>query len=145
MAPKQYTEDDITDAMLAITDERLSQNQAFQRYSIPRTILISRIRGSEAQGNQIQPNQRFTNNNEIKIKDLILRQKSLGYGLSHSQIRAGVEALLKQRGDNTLLEVNWILRFINKYPELKTKNGRIQEIIRFEAFAPKAISWYLLI
>jgi hypothetical protein len=50
--------------------------------------------------------------------------------------------LLKQRGDNTLLEVNWISRFINKYPELKTKNGRVQETIRFEAFTPKAVNWY---
>jgi hypothetical protein len=50
--------------------------------------------------------------------------------------------LLKQRSDNTLLEVNWILRFISKYPELKKKNGRVQEIIRFEAFTPKAVNWY---
>jgi hypothetical protein len=114
MAPKKYIEDDITDAILVITDEGLSQNQAFQRYGIPRTTLISRIRGSEAQEHQIQPNQRFTNNEEIKTKDWILSQEFLGYGLSHNQIRAGVEALLKQRGDNTPLGVNWISRFINK-------------------------------
>jgi hypothetical protein len=84
MAPKQYSEDDITDAILAITDEGLLQNQASQRYSIPRTTLISRIRGNEAQKDQIQPNQRLTNNEEIKTKDWILRQKFLGYRLSHS-------------------------------------------------------------
>jgi transposase len=62
MAHKEYNENDITDAILAITDEGLSQNQASQRYGIPRTTLISRIRGNKAQGDQIQPNQRRTNN-----------------------------------------------------------------------------------
>jgi hypothetical protein len=80
---------------LAITDEGLLQNQAFQRYGIPKITLISRIRSSEAQKDQIQPNQRFTNNKKIKTKDWILRQKVLGYGLSHNQIRADVKILLK--------------------------------------------------
>jgi hypothetical protein len=62
--------------------------------------------------------------------------------LSHNQIRAGVEALLKQRGDNAPLGMNWVSRFIKKHPELKTKNGKIQETVRFETFTPKAVNWY---
>jgi hypothetical protein len=66
----------------------------------------------------------------------------LGNGLSHSQIRAAVEALLKQRGDNAPLGVNWEARFIKKHPELKTKKVRVQAAVRFEAFTPKAVNWY---
>jgi hypothetical protein len=38
--------------------------------------------------------------------------------------------------------VNWISIFINKHPELKKKNNRVQKIIQFEAFTPKAVNWY---
>jgi hypothetical protein len=88
----------------------------------------------------MQPNKRVTKDDEARIKELVLRQESLGYGLSHNQIRAGVEALLKKRSDNTPLGVNWVFRFVKKHPELKTKGGRVQETVRFEAFTPKAVN-----
>jgi hypothetical protein len=137
MASRQYTEEDIADAILAITDDGISQYQAAQRYGIPKSTLQNRMRGQEAQKDQIQPNKRVTKSYEVKIRDWVLRKESLGYGLSHGQIRAGVEALLKQRGDNTPLGVNWVSMFINKHPELKNKNFRIQETVRFDAFTPK--------
>jgi hypothetical protein len=125
MASRQYNEDDIADTILVITDNGISQYQAAQRYGIPKSTLQNRMRGQKAQKDQIQPNQRITKNDEIKIRDWVLQQEFLGYGLSHGQIRAGVKTLLEQRGDNTPLGVNWVFRFINKHPELKTKNDRI--------------------
>jgi transcriptional regulator with XRE-family HTH domain len=140
MATIRYTGDDLADAILAVTDEGLSQNQAAQRYGIPRRTLSNRISGRGAQSDRIQPNQRINNDYEARIKQWVLRQESLGHGLSHGQIRAAVEALLKQRGDNTPLGVNWVSRLINKHPEIKTKDGRVQETVRFEAFTPKAVN-----
>jgi hypothetical protein len=32
--------------------------------------------------------------------------------------------------------------FINKHLELKTKKGRVQESVGFNAFTPKAVNWY---
>jgi hypothetical protein len=66
----------------------------------------------------------------------------LGYRLSHSQIRAAVEAPLKQRGDTTLLGVNWVSRFVSKHIEIKIKCGKVQERARFNGFTPKAVEWY---
>jgi hypothetical protein len=95
MATSRYTEDDLADAILAVTDEGLSQNQAAQRYGIPLRTLSNRISGRGAQSDQIQPNQRINSDEEARIKQWVLRQESLGHGLSHGQIRAAVEALLK--------------------------------------------------
>jgi hypothetical protein len=82
----------------------------------------------------------MNSDDEARIKQWMLRQESLGHGLSYGQIRAAVEALLKQRGDNMPLGVNWISRFINKHSKIKTKDGRVQEMVRFEAFTPKAVN-----
>jgi len=60
-----------------------------------------------------------------------------------SQIRASVLAILAQHGHHQpKLEVNWVYRFISRYPKLKTKKGRRQEANRFESFTPKAVNWY---
>jgi hypothetical protein len=137
----RWTEDDIAEAIFAVTDDGLSLGQAALRFGIPKTTLSSRMRGRGAQADQIQPNQRLSHNYEVRIKAWVLRQEFLGYGLSYSQIRAAVEALLKQRGDTTPLGVNWVSRFVNKHPDLKTKLGRVQESVRFDAFTPKAVNW----
>jgi hypothetical protein len=138
--PMEYTEDDVADAILDITDQGLSHHQEAKQYGIPRSTISDRLRGQEAQENQLQPNQRVTKDYEARIKASVLQQKSLGYGLSHNQIRAGVEALLKQRGNNTPLGVSWVSRFVKKHPKLKPKGGRVQETVRFEAFTPKAVN-----
>ena len=72
----------------------------------------------------------------------ILRQESLGYAPSHSQIRACVMGLLRQQGEHPELGRNWVTRFINRRADLKTKMGRRQEAKRFDSFTPKAVHWY---
>jgi hypothetical protein len=138
----RYIEDDIADAILVVTDEGLTLGQAALRFDIPKTTLSSRMRGRGAQADQIQPKQRITNNEEVRIKEWALRQESLGYRLSHSQIWAAVEALLKQRGDTTPLGVNWVSGFASKHIEIKIKRGKVQETARFNGFTPKAVNWY---
>jgi transposase-like protein len=106
MVTTGHNEDDLADAILSVTDEGLSINKAAQQYGVPRSTISSRLHGRGAQKDQVQPQQRVTGDYEARIKEWVLRQESLGCALSHSQIRAGVEALLKQRGDNTPLGVN---------------------------------------
>jgi hypothetical protein len=95
MAANAYSEGDVADAILAIIDQDLSHHQAAKHYGIPRSTISDGLRGQGAQQDQLQPKQRVTSDDEDRIKQWVLRQESLGYGLSHNQIRAGVEALLK--------------------------------------------------
>ncbi|RYC79190.1 hypothetical protein BFJ63_vAg17935 [Fusarium oxysporum f. sp. narcissi] len=72
----------------------------------------------------------------------LLRQESLGYALTHSQLRSCVEALLRQQGDNKPLGKNWTTRFIKRHSKLSTKLGKRQEAASFDGFTPKAVNWY---
>jgi hypothetical protein len=72
----------------------------------------------------------------------VLRQESLGYALSHSQLRACVEAILKRQGDNKPLGKHWTTRFAKRHLSLSTKLGKRQEAARFNDFTPKAVNWY---
>jgi hypothetical protein len=89
----EYTEDDMAEAILDITDHGLSPPQAAQRRGVPRTTLIDRLNGRGAAEDQIQPRRRLSKNQEDRLAFWILRQESLGYAPSHSQIRACVSSL----------------------------------------------------
>jgi hypothetical protein len=137
-----YTEDAVVEAILDITDNGLSVRQAALKWGVPQRTMSSRLRGQTALADQIQPKQHLTRSQEAKLVFWILRQESLGYSPSHSQIRACVVAILKQQNKKQELGRNWVAKFIKRYPELKTKPGRRQEANRFNSFTPKAVHWY---
>jgi hypothetical protein len=71
MAPKQprhvYSEEDMVDAILDITDNGLSQHHAYQKYGIPQRSISNRFNGQTALADQIQPKQHLTRNQEAKL------------------------------------------------------------------------------
>jgi hypothetical protein len=50
--------------------------------------------------------------------------------------------LLRQQGEHPDLGRNWVIKFINRRADLKTKMGRRQEAKRFDSFTPRAVHWY---
>ncbi|KAI8398852.1 hypothetical protein FOFC_20077 [Fusarium oxysporum] len=90
----------------------------------------------------IQAHQRIPKSQEETLIRWVLRQESLGYAPSHSQLRACVEAILKQQGDNKPLGKHWTTRFVKRHLELSTKLGKRQEAARIDGFTPKAVNWY---
>ncbi|KAI8406457.1 hypothetical protein FOFC_13927 [Fusarium oxysporum] len=123
MVRRNYTEDDVAEAILDTTGRGLSQNEAAQKRGVPAHQRIPKSQG------------------ETLIR-WVLRQESLGYALSHSQVRACVEAILQQQGDNKPLGKYWTTRFVKRHLELSTKLGKRQEAARFDGFTPKAVNWY---
>ncbi|KAJ0133295.1 hypothetical protein HZ326_23636 [Fusarium oxysporum f. sp. albedinis] len=142
MVRRTYTEDDVAEAILDITDRGLSQTGAAQKRGVPRSTLSGRLSGQASRNEQIQAHQRISKSQEETLLSWVLRQESLGYALSHSQLRACVEAILKQQGDNKPLGKHWTTRFVKRHLELSTKLGKRQEAARFDGFTPKAVNWY---
>jgi helix-turn-helix, Psq domain len=93
----EYDEDTMAKAILDVTENDLSQNKSAQKWGVPRRTLSDRLGGQEASKDQIQPKQLLSKNQETHLVSWILRQESLGYAPSYSQIRACVIALLKQQ------------------------------------------------
>ncbi|KAF6528591.1 hypothetical protein HZS61_008893 [Fusarium oxysporum f. sp. conglutinans] len=125
MVRRNYTEDDVAEAIFDTTDRGLSQNEAAQKRGVPQWTISRRLSGQASRNERIQAH-----------------QQSLGYALSHSQLRACVEAILKQQGDNKPLGKHWTTRFVKRHLQLSTKLGKRQEAARFDGFTPKAVNWY---
>ncbi|KAJ0132716.1 Uncharacterized protein HZ326_24203 [Fusarium oxysporum f. sp. albedinis] len=142
MPQLSYTEEDVIQAMLDVTDNGLSQNQAAQKNGVPQTTLSDRLRGLPSRSEITQPAQLLSNSQESRLVTWILRQEALGYAPSHSQVRATVAALLRQQSRERHIGVHWLARFIKRHPDIETKVGKRQEAARFNSFTPMAVNWY---
>jgi hypothetical protein len=142
MPRASYTEDDIIEAILDVTDNGISQNQAAQKHGIPQPTLSCRLRGVPPKSEATHPAQLLSKSQESRLVEWILRQEALGYAPPHSQVRATVTALLRQHGRETLIGVHWLARFVKRHPSIKAKIGRRQEASRFNCFTPTAVNWY---
>ncbi|KAJ3469835.1 hypothetical protein MRS44_003900 [Fusarium solani] len=142
MARASYTEDDVIEAILDVTDNGLSQNQSAQKHGIPQPTLSNRLRGVPPKSEVTHPAQLLSKSQESRLVSWILRQEALGYAPSHSQVRATVAALLQQQGREKPIGVHWLARFMKRHPSIKTKIGKRQEASRFNCFTPTAVNWY---
>ncbi|KAJ4176326.1 hypothetical protein NW759_17773 [Fusarium solani] len=142
MPQTPYTEDDVIEAMLDVTDNGLSQHEAAQKHGMPQTTLSDRLRGIPPKPEVTHPAQLLSKSQETRLVTWILRQEALGYAPSHSQVRATVAALLRQQGRERPIGVHWLARFMKRHLSIKTKIGKRQEASRFNCFTPTAVNWY---
>ncbi|KAJ3454592.1 hypothetical protein MRS44_013192 [Fusarium solani] len=142
MPQSSYTEGDVIQAILDVTENGLSQNQAAQKNGVPPTTLSDRLRGLPSKSEVTQPAQLLSKSEESRLGTWILRQEALGYAPSHSQVRATVAALLRQQERERPIGVHWLTRFIKRHDDIKTKVGKRQEAARFNSFTPMAVNWY---
>jgi hypothetical protein len=142
MVRRVYTEDDVAEAIFDVTDRGLSQATAAQKRGVSRWTISRRLSGHASRNERIQAHQRISKAQEETLVRWVLRQESLGYALSHSQLRACVEAILQQQGDNKPLGKHWTTRFVKRHQQLSTKLGKRQEAARFDGFTPRSVNWY---
>ncbi|KAF6524736.1 hypothetical protein HZS61_010531 [Fusarium oxysporum f. sp. conglutinans] len=137
-----YTEDDVIEAILDVTDNGLSQHEAAQKHGMPQTALSDRLRGIPPKSEVTHPSRLLSKSQEARLITWIPRQEALGYAPSHSQVRATVAALLRQQGRERPIGVHWLTRFVKRHPSIKNKIGKCQEASRFNCFTPTAVNWY---
>ena len=68
-----YTEDDVAEAILEVTDKGISMHQAAQRWGVPYATLQARYHGVSAVRDQIQPHQKLSSHQEDQLALWILR------------------------------------------------------------------------
>lgn len=135
-----YTEDDMLDAYLDVTDNHVSIRKAAQMHGIPHQTLSDRLQGTHAQKDQVQPGQRLSPAQEQRLVTWILHQERLGYAPTHSQVKACAQSMLDIKGEKQPLGKNWLDGFKRRHSEIHTKIGRRMEAARFNGFTPKAIN-----
>jgi hypothetical protein len=125
MSSTSYAVNYVIDAILDVTDHRLSQYRAAQKHGVPPATLSDRLRALQSKSEATQPAQLLSKSQETRLVTWILRQEYLGYGPSHSQIRATVAAFLRQQDQEVTIGVHWISRFMKRHLAIKRKDRKV--------------------
>ena len=137
-----YTDKDIANAYLDVTDNKLSIRQAAQKNGIPYTTLNDRLKGIPSKEETIQTQRRLTEPQEKRLVEWIIKQESLGYAPTYSAVCSIAAALCKEVGDLDPIGKNWITGFKARNPAIRSKVGKRMEAAQFNGFTPKAVNWY---
>jgi Tc5 transposase DNA-binding domain/helix-turn-helix, Psq domain len=133
-----YTENALQDAYNAVL-RGVDIARAVRDYGVPRTTLVSRLRGTQPKIRAQAYRQRLSTTQEAHLVDWILAQIALGVPPSHAQIRALATRVLEVAGDTTPLGRHWLEAFFKCNPGIKTRPSRRIESSRLNGATTEVI------
>ena len=90
-----------------------------------------------------EPQRWLSDEQEQMTRDWILYCERCGYPISHAQLREFAGVLTSSTGGPTRVGANWVLRFLQRHPELRTKIGRKIDSQRVNNTSPDNITrWF---
>ncbi|PNP53876.1 hypothetical protein FNYG_15669 [Fusarium nygamai] len=117
-----YTESNVIDAILDVTDNGLSQSQAAQKNGIPPTTLSNRLRGVPSKSEATQPAQLLSKPEESSSRHRRCPSTTTRQGKAYRR------TLASQVHETTSV--------------YKDKDRKRQEASTFNCFTPTAVNWY---
>jgi hypothetical protein len=116
-----YTEGDLQLAIQDINSQQPpSERRAAAIYKVPRRTLVDRRAGKRPR-RDCEPNRkRLTKLEEEAVVLRILEESDRGIPSSKSDVREMADKLLRERGGDAVGK-NWVDRFIQRTPELRTR------------------------
>ena len=117
---KRYTDLDLRNALAEFAETGLLRNSA-ENHGVPPTTLFNRVRGSGPANKSQIIKQKLSPAMEERLTEWILFQGSLGYPLTHAQIRRLARRML---GDDESLGKRWTGRFLARNPSISTIRPR---------------------
>ena len=128
------------------TNQNSSQRQISASYDIPRSTLQYRLKGGKPRGESNHQKRKLQQYEERALVQWILDLDRRGFPPQIIDVRRMANALLEKRGTNPpppLVGKNWVSRFINTQPELRTKWNRKFHSQRAKCEDPATIkAWF---
>jgi hypothetical protein len=116
----KYTEYDMLQAINAVKNGK-SERCASIEWGIPRSTLKHRIHNPNTHQEAASHLQRLPPVLEDRLTHWILTQETLGFSVTHAQVRLFGNRLCALQGDPQPLGKRWVQRFFKRNPVLNTK------------------------
>jgi DDE superfamily endonuclease/helix-turn-helix, Psq domain/Tc5 transposase DNA-binding domain len=138
----QYTEEDLSQALIAVTNGQSMRKAAIQ-WGVPRTTLYNRLHGHESRKEAYSGLQRLSPAQEERLTKWILIQNDIGLPPTHAQIRQFTQRILAIKGDHQPLGKRWIQAFLKRNPSIRTQKSYSRESARINGATTEVIRpWF---
>lgn len=121
------------------TGEYTSIRAAAKAYGVNRNTLTRRMEGGLSQSEAQQPYLLLSTEQEALLVRWILDLERVGHPPNHTQIREFALLICTASGGPTSIGINWVPRFLERYPEVKTKVCRKIKSLRIKNTTPEAL------
>jgi DDE superfamily endonuclease/Tc5 transposase DNA-binding domain/helix-turn-helix, Psq domain len=137
-------EEQLTSAIQSLsTGEFSSIRAAAKAYGVNRNTLTRRMQGGLTQREAQAPNLLLSTEQEDLLVRWILDLERAGHPPNHTQIREFVVLICRASGGPDSVGVNWVPRFLQRNPSVKSKVGRKIESLRIKNTTPEALEeWF---
>ena len=115
---KAWSDESMTNAISAVTQEGMSVRRAAETYGIPRSTLGHRISGRIVHGASSGAIRFLTDDKEDELVAFILGCASMGYSKTIKEILVVVQKTLESRGVHKVVSYGWWELFRKRHPNL---------------------------
>jgi hypothetical protein len=139
-------EQQLTDAVRSLsTNPNTSIRAIATSYGVSRDTLARRARGGLSHAQAHQTSLLLSSEQEELLVRWILDLERAGHPPNHTQIREFVALICRASGSPTNVGKNWVPRFLQRHPDIKSKVGRKIESLRIQNTTPAALEdWFQL-
>lgn len=121
------------------TREHTSIRAAAKAYRVKRDTLTRRLCGGLSYTQARQQHLLLSIGQERLFIDWILSLEKLGHSPSRTQIREFVMLTCRASGGPTTIGMNWVPRYLQRHPDIKSKVGRKNKSLRIKNTSPEAL------
>ena len=120
---KQYTEDDVEQALQSIANGQ-SLRKAALEWGVPRSTLQCRLQGTQPWESAFSQRQRLSPSQESHLVEWVRIQAALGLPPTHQQVRDFADRIVRLRGDIQGVRKSWFQTFLKRNPSIKVYRAR---------------------
>jgi Tc5 transposase DNA-binding domain len=114
-------------------------------WSVPRTKLSRRLDGGVSRMEGHSSQQPLSPTQEKMLVKWILEQERLGHALTHQRIREFEAKIRGFSGEDPRIGKNWLRKFMQRNPAIRTKVGRKIDYQRVQNILPEVLEpWFHL-
>lgn len=119
-----YTAEQLQQCLEDIHKKRLTQRQASEKYNIPRSTIVNKLKGKRLKS--IGGQTIFTPEEEMGFKNYLIQLTDLGFPITEHVLRDYIQSYLEKSGriirkfKNNRPGMDWVKSFLGRQPELST-------------------------
>ena len=138
---KQWTNEDMENAMKDVADGNMTVLRAGKKRGVPKSTLHDRISGKGNHGDKPGPKPLLSAAEESEFANFLVEVSQAGYGKTRREVRqiAGRVAVDKGKRDKAIVSHGWFRRFMLRQPQLSCRKGDPTANVRMNCLTKEVV------
>ena len=140
---KRWTEDRLTKAISAVSQEKLSVRRAAMEFDVPKSTLHDHLVGKVVTGTNSEPPKYLSEEEEAELEEFLVGCASLGFAKSRAQVLEIVQEVVQSKGRHDVrVSHGWWESFHRRHPNISIRKASPLSYARVVGSNPAILANY---